>query len=162
MRRAFSVASISLLLILLQTTLVNAVTLGTAVPDVLVIWIVYLAIQFGQIAATVLGFGIGLCMDLLSGQDGMLGLAALSKSLAGFLAGYFYHENKTEQTLSSGRFVAAVGFAALLHNAIYFLIFLRGSDVGWWQAITWHGVPSTLYTMVLSVVPMSLFRRKYQ
>ncbi len=162
MRRVLSVVSLSLLLILLHTTLVNTVTLGTAVPDVLLIWIVYLAIQFGQIAATLLGFSIGLLMDLLSGHDGMLGLAALSKSLAGFLAGYFYQENKTEQTLSSARFVVAVGLAALLHNAIYFFIFLRGSDVGWWQAIAWHGVPSTLYTTALSIIPMSVFRRRYQ
>lgn len=162
MRRVFSVFSISLLLILLHTTLVNVVTVGTAVPDVLLIWVVYLAIQFGQLAGTILGFSIGLFIDLLSGNDGMVGLAALSKSLAGFLAGYFYQENKTEQTLSSARFVVAVGLAALLHNAIYFVIFLYGSDVGWWRAIAWHGIPSTLYTTALSIVPMSLFRRRYQ
>jgi len=38
-------------------------------------------------------------VDLLSGADGMLGLSALAKTIAGFVAGYFYNENKTLQTL---------------------------------------------------------------
>ncbi|MER3523247.1 MAG: rod shape-determining protein MreD [Ignavibacteria bacterium] len=162
MRRNFSAVVLSLLLVLLQTTIVNVLTLGYAVPDLLILWIVVLAIRRGQVVATLYGFGIGVFLDLISGSDGMLGLSALSKSLAGFVAGYFYHENRIELTLSSVRLVVVVGSAALLHNAVYFLIFLRGSDVIWWRAVSEHGVPSTLYTTVLSVIPMAISRRKYQ
>jgi rod shape-determining protein MreD len=162
MRDALSLAMISLILIVLQTTLAQFVTIVNAIPDIAVIWIVYVALTRGQIAGTIVGFATGLLFDLMSGEDGMLGLAALCKTLAGFFAGYFYHENKTEQTLSSWRVVVIVGVAALLHNAIYFLIFLQGTDVGWSQALGLHGIPSSLYTTTLALIPMAVFRRKFQ
>ena len=162
MRKLFPYACITVLLVVLHSTLVNFVTIGSAVPDVLIIWIVYIAITSGQLTGTIAGFCIGLFVDLISGHDGVLGLSALTKSVAGFAAGYFYNDNMTEQTLSGWKFVMASGLASLLHNAAYFLIFLQGTDVGWWRAIVLHGLPSSLYTTALATVPMFVFRRKYQ
>lgn len=162
MREHTFFVGISFLLIFLHTTLVNALALGPAIPDVLLIWIVYLAIRRGHITATIYGFAIGVFVDMIGSGDGMVGLSSLAKSLAGFVAGYFYHENRIEQTLSSSRFIFVVGLAALLHYAIYFLILLRGTTIGWWEAFAMHAVPSALYTTALTIVPMSVFRRKYQ
>lgn len=162
MRKLLLPVFVSFVLLILQTTLVNFITLGNAIPDLLLIWIVYVAITRGQMAGTLFGFFIGLLVDIIAGEDGMLGLSTLVKSLAGFSAGYFFNENKTQMTLSSSRFLAAVGVSALVHYGVYFLIFLRGSEIGWWQAIAFHGVPSTLYTTTLAVIPMWLFRRTYQ
>jgi len=161
MRRIFSYALITVLLITLHSTLVNVIMVGTAIPDVLIIWIVYIAITSTQLYGTIAGFTIGLLVDLISGNDGMLGLSALTKTLAGFVAGYFYNENMTERTLAGWKFVFAVGLASLLHNGVYFLIFLQGTDISWWRAIALHGIPSSLYTTTLATVPMFVFRRKY-
>ena len=161
MRRIVSYALITLLLIALHSTLVNIITIGTAIPDVLVIWIVYIAITSTQLNGTIAGFIIGLLVDLISGNDGMLGLSAMTKTIAGFVAGYFYNENMTEQTLAGWKFVFAVGLASLLHNGVYFLIFLQGTDISWWRAVALHGIPSSLYTTPLAMVPMFVFRRKY-
>ena len=162
MRQTLFFAFISIVLLVVHSTIINFVTLGNAVPDILTIWIVYIAIVSGQLSGTVAGFCIGLLVDVMSGNDGMLGLSAMTKTLAGFSAGYFFNENKTEQTLSTWTFVFAVGLATLLHNAVYFTIFLQGTDVGWWRAVVLHGIPSSLYTTALAVVPMSVFRRKFQ
>jgi rod shape-determining protein MreD len=162
MRDALVLAITSLVLIVVQTTLVQFVTIVNAIPDLALLWIVYVAITRGKIAGTIVGFATGLLFDFMSGADGMLGLAALCKTLAGYVAGLFYNENKTEQTLSSWRGVVIVGCAALLHNALYFLIFLQGSDVGWSRALGLHGIPSSLYTTILALIPMAVFRRKYQ
>jgi rod shape-determining protein MreD len=149
---------LSLGLIILQTTFVTFMSVFNIIPDVMLIWIVYIAITQGQIPATVYGFGIGLTLDLISGQ--FLGLSALSKTLAGFLAGYFYQESKIDVTLSNYRFLIIVGVIALVHNIVYFLIFTQGSEVGIVTAIFRFGIFSMLYTTVLAFIPMFAAMRK--
>ncbi len=151
----------SILFLLLHTTLVRYLAIETIVPDLLLIWIVYLAVRRGQIAATTAGFFIGLVADILAGSDGMLGLSALSKTVAGFVAGYSYNENKVFQTLGGYPFVVIVTLASLVHNLIYFFIFLQGSDLSWWSGIVLFGLPTTLYTVAVSLLPMFAFGRKY-
>lgn len=151
---------ITLGLIILQTTFVTFMSVLNIIPDVMLIWIVYIAITQGQIPATVYGFGIGLTLDLISGQ--FLGLSALSKTLAGFLAGYFYQENKIDVTLSNYRFLIIVGVIALVHNTVYFLVFTQGSEIGIVTAVFHFGIFSMLYTTVLAFIPMFAAMRKPQ
>jgi rod shape-determining protein MreD len=161
MRRIALYSILSLLFILLQTTVVRFLSIGRIVPDILLIWVVYVAVRQGQVAGTVAGFLIGLVIDLLSGSDGMLGLAALTKTVAGFLAGFFYDENKTFQTLGGYQILIAVGVTSVLQNVIYFVIFLQGSEVGWWGAILLYGLPTSFYTVVVALLPMFAYARKY-
>ena len=152
---------LSLLFLVLQTTLIKFLAINTVVPDILLIWIAYVAIRQGQIAATTTGFFLGLAVDLLSGRDGMLGLAALSKTVGGFVGGYFYNENKTTQTLQGFRFITVVLVISIVHNLIYFLIFLQGTGLSWWDAVMWYGIPTSLYTAATALLPMFAFARKY-
>ena len=148
----------TLLLITFQTTIVSFTSIANIIPDVMLIWIVYLAVTEGQIPATLYGFGIGLLLDLISGQ--FLGLSALSKTVAGFLAGYFYHENKVEINLANYQFLLFVGIASLAHNLIYFIIFTQGSDVSLLTAVFRFGLFSTLYTTFVASIPMFIHARR--
>jgi rod shape-determining protein MreD len=161
MQRTITYTLVSLLLLLLSTTLVRFFAISEIVPDILLVWIVYIAIREGQVAGMTAGFLLGLLVDLLSGPDGMMGLSALSKTIAGFLGGYFYNENKTLQTLGGYQFIVAIGVVSLVHNVIYFLIFLQGTDMGWWKMILSYGVPTTLYTAAVGLLPMFAIARKY-
>ena len=76
------------------------------------------------------------------------------------MAGYFFSENKTLQTLGSYRFILIILSVAFVHNLIYFIIFLQGSGVHWWQAIILYGVPSALYTAGVGLLPMFIFARR--
>jgi rod shape-determining protein MreD len=152
---------IALLLLIVQTTLIPFVGVTHIVPDLFVIWIVYLAIVKGQIAGTVAGFLAGLLLDVMSGNDGMMGLSSLAKCVCGFTAGYFYDSERVTAILSGGRFLAAIAIAGLLHHVIYFLIFLQGSSLNRGEAILYYALPSTLYTVTAGLVPMFVFRRKY-
>ena len=107
---------ITLLLVALQTTIVNFTSIANIIPDIMMIWIVYIAITEGQIPATLYGFAIGLLLDLVSGQ--FLGLSALSKTFAGFLAGYFYSENKMQMNLANYQFLVIVGIVSMVHKLI--------------------------------------------
>jgi rod shape-determining protein MreD len=152
--------ALTLLVLVVQTTLLRYMALGGLTPDLILIWVVVIAIRRGQIPATVAGFCAGLALDLLSGNDGMLGLAALTKTAAGFLAGYFYSENKVLQTLSSYRFILTLLLVATVHNLVYFIIFLQGSEVSWWGAVLFYGIPSAVYTAAVGLIPMFAFARK--
>ncbi|MFQ5797506.1 MAG: rod shape-determining protein MreD [Bacteroidota bacterium] len=149
---------ISLLLILLQTKVIQLLSIEGVTPDLLVIWIVYIAIKEGQIPATVAGFTIGLVLDLITGE--FVGLSALAKTLCGFTSGYFFNVNKTPQTLGSYRFLVVVLIASLLHNVVYFVLFTIGTELALSEILIRYGATSTLYTLAFSLLPMLLFARQ--
>lgn len=149
---------ITLIFVTLQTTIVSFTSIANIIPDVMLIWIVYIAITQGQIPATVYGFAIGLLLDLISGQ--FLGLSALSKTIAGFLAGYFFHENKIDLNLANYQFLIFVGISSIVHNLVYFIIFTQGSDVGLFTAVFRFGLLSALYTTFVATIPMFINARR--
>jgi rod shape-determining protein MreD len=154
--------ALSLVCLLLQTTLIPFIAIATIVPDLVLIWIVYVALVRGQIPAMTTGFLLGLLLDVVSGGDSMLGLSALSKTVAGFLAGYSYNENKIAQFLGGPHFPLLLVIVSLVHNLLYFLIFLQGSDLRWDEMILQFGIPATLYTVGFAVIPMFAFARHYR
>jgi rod shape-determining protein MreD len=160
MRRSSGYILLSVLFVILQTTLARYLAIESIAPDLLLLWIVYLALREGQIAATTAGFFLGLLVDLISGRDGMLGLAALSKTVAGFVAGYFYNENKIMQMLGGYQFVLVVAIASIVHNVLYFIVLLQGTEVGWLDAVVFYGLPTTAYTAALALLPMFVFSRQ--
>ena len=125
MLRTPTLIALSLVCLLVQTTLVPYIAIATIVPDLILIWIVYVAIVRGQIPAMTVGFLLGLLFDVFSGGDNMLGLSALAKTVAGFLAGYSYNENKITQFLSGPQFPVLLIIVSLVHNLLYFIIFLQ-------------------------------------
>ena len=159
-RRTLADIALTALFIVVQTALARYLAVAGLAPDIALIWIVTLALRRGQLAATVAGFSTGLVLDLLSGADGMLGLSALAATCGGFMAGYFYNENKTLQTLGSYRYILIILSVALVHNLIYFIIFLQGSGVHWWQAILLYGVPAAAYTAAVGLLPMFIYARR--
>lgn len=160
-RRILFYIVFSLILIVVDSSLVKFLSIAGIVPDILVVWIVYIAIREGQVAGTTVGFFIGLVMNLLGMTEHMLGLAALAKTVAGFTAGYFYNENKTYNTLGGYQFIVIVAVASLVHNILYFIIFLQGSEVSWIQSVLFYGIPTTAYTAAIALLPMFAFARKY-
>ena len=154
--------ALSLLVIVVHTTLTEFIAILGITPDIPLAWIVYLSVRRGQIPGTVGGFLIGLTLDLLSGLDGVLGLSALTMTLAGFVAGYFYNENKIWQTLGGTRFLVITAIAASVHHLLYFVIFLQGTAIGWWGTVGRYAVPSVLSTTAAAVLPMLWIRRSHE
>jgi rod shape-determining protein MreD len=159
MARTAYLILLSLLLIAVHTVLVPFLAILDITPDILLLWVVYIAVREGQMPATAAGFLIGLVADLVAG-DAVLGLSSLSKTLAGFIAGYFHNENKTLQTLGSYTFLIIVALAALLHNTIYFTIFLQGTSPGVAVTLLRYGLPAAAYTVAVGLLPMFAFARR--
>jgi len=151
---------LSVLVLLLQTTLARFLVIQGIVPDLVLLWVITIAIRRGQIPATIAGFSLGLALDLISGPDGVLGLAALSKTVGGFLAGYFYNENKILQTMGGYQLLLITALVALIHNLLYFFVFLQGSGLGWVTMMGRYGIPAAVYTTAIAVLPMLAYARK--
>ena len=146
-------------LLLLQTTFLPFAALGGYVPDLFILYLVAIALRRGQIEATISGFIIGLLPDIITTQ--FFGLAALSKTIAGFAAGYFFNENTVEQTLGSYRYVLLVALCSVVHNLIYFVIFFQGISSSVFISTMEYTMGTTLYTCIIGVLPMFFYSRKY-
>lgn len=142
----------------LQVTFLPLISIEGIVPDILLIWVVYNSLKRGQIVGMAGGFVVGLLQDIAA--TSFLGLAALSKTIAGFLAGYFFNENKTSTLLGTYSFVLIVSISAFLHNLLYFFILFLGSDDSNFASVFSDSVMTMLYTSVLSFLPMFIFSRK--
>ena len=159
MERYFRSALIAIVLLLLQTTFVPYISLAGYLPDLFLPWLVILALRRGQMEVTVTGFAVGLLQDAAATK--FFGLAALSKTVACFVAGYFFNENTTTQTLGSYRYVFIVMLCSLIHDILYFTIFLQGSEGPMLATMIQLAVGTTLYTGVVSILPMFAFSQKY-
>lgn len=149
-----------LALLLLQTTFVPFLSIGGFLPDPLLLWVVYVAIRRGQMEATITGFLVGLLQDAVSMQ--FFGLSALTKTIAGFVAGYFFSDNSTEQTLGSYRFLTILFLSSFIHNIVYYGIFLQGIQDSVFSTMIEFSIVTSLYTVVVGVFPMFTFVRKYR
>jgi rod shape-determining protein MreD len=149
-----------LALLLLQTTFVPFLSISGFLPDVLLIWVVYIAVTRGQLEATITGFAIGLLQDAVTVQ--FFGLSVLTKTVAGFVAGYFFNENLTEQTLGSYRFLLITLLSSFVHNLLYYGIFLQGIQDALLTTMIEFSIAVSLYTALMGVFPMFTFVRKYR
>ena len=146
-------------LLLFQTTFLPFAALGGYVPDFFILYLVTIALRRGQIEATISGFIIGLLQDIITTQ--FFGLAALSMTVAGFVVGYFFNENTAEQTLGSYRYVLLVALCSVVHNLLYFTIFFQGNSGSVFISTIEYTMGMTLYTCIISVLPMFFYSRKY-
>src|SRR5690606_30471375 len=104
-------------LLILQTTVIPLFAVYNAIPDLVLILLVFYAISYGQIFGTVLGFVFGFLFDLITGS--LLGSAMLSKTMSGFIAGYFSNENKRDIYLRSYIFSFIVFLCAVVDSIVY-------------------------------------------
>lgn len=159
MERFLRSAGIVLVLLLIQTTFIPYLSIFGFTPDILLLWLVYVALRRGQMEATLYGFGVGLLQDFTATQ--FLGLAALSKTICCFVIGYFYNENTTFQTLGSYRYVLIVMLSSFIHDAIYYAIFFLGVEGSFLGHTLQFSIASSVYTGVISLLPMFAFSQRY-
>lgn len=142
---------IAILLLVIQATVVPFIALAGVTPDLLLIYVVIIALRKGQITGTVAGFTIGIATDVVSGD--FLGLGALAKTIAGFVAGYFYNELNPEHVLVHYRFLFVIAVAGLVHSIVYYAFLLQGLPVSVTDTLFRYMIGSTVYTLFLSLIP---------
>jgi rod shape-determining protein MreD len=160
MNEYFKLSIILLVLIIIQRTLIwlLALTAYDITPDIVLIAVVYFGIRSGKLAGSISGFLSGLVLDIFSFS--FLGLTALSKSTAGFIAGYFNNENKIDRYTNSYIFMIIVLACSLFNNMIYFAIYFQGTSLTFSEILLRYIIPTAVYTSTFSVVPVVFARKK--
>lgn len=131
-----------------QKFLLDRLILYGAVPDIVLIWLVFIARREGQSLGTTLGFFIGLMMDLLHST---LGIDAFAKTIAGFAAGFF---REREGALGQQEFFTAVALASFVSTVAFYLVSF-GIAMVWWKYVL-AAVVSVCYNLLLGYVTQTL------
>jgi rod shape-determining protein MreD len=137
-------------LLILQTTVIPLFAFYNAVPDLILILLVFYSISYGQVFGTVLGFVYGFLFDLITGS--LLGSAMLSKTIAGFIAGYFSNENKIEIYLRTYIFSLIVFLCAVLDSIVYSFFSSVDLQRNFLLLFFEQGLLPGLFTAVISII----------
>ncbi len=148
---------VGLMILFIQITLVPLISIEKISPDLVIIFVVYMALKNGQIPGTVTGFISGLLMDLTI--DFTPGLSALSKTVSGFIGGYFYSETKIEINVETPRFSSIVILCSAVDNLVYFSVDILGNALNGTEVLRLI-IGRSVYTGIISLIPVLTLSRK--
>jgi rod shape-determining protein MreD len=146
----------------LQTTVVPFVWSGKSNLDLVLVVVVYTALQFGPTTGLMTGAFAGMAQDALSG--GVIGVGGLAKTIVGFLAGVIGSQFIVTNSLP--RFVVLLLGAAL--NAIcilglYAVIDKHGVSIPWrtaWPQMLLTAFVGIILIQAVQAIPGFLMRRR--
>lgn len=151
MNRSYFLAYVLLIpLLAIQIVLVPIVSLENVVPDLLLVLLVFFALRHGQMFGIVFGFIIGLCYDFATG--GLLGSMMFAKTITGFVAGFFYNENKTELYLKSYRFALILLLCSAINSVALSLITNFNLQASLLVIILQQGLLPAIYTALIGII----------
>jgi rod shape-determining protein MreD len=147
--RVLLTATLLLTSVIVQTAVLSRIPFPGATPDIVLLVVIGLALQWGPLAGAVIGFGGGLLLDLVPPADGTLGRWALVVLAAGFAAGLARDQAERSVLIQ----VAVVGGIVASTLAAYALIGAGTGD----PRVTAEAVASTLPFAVLYDVLLTPF-----
>ena len=154
----FKYFGIAILLFIIQVTFIPYISVEMITPDIPILLVIYISLQRGQFFGMILGFLYGLLIDLFSSS--FVGLYALTYTIAGFISGYFYEEDRAKETLQSYFFIFIMFLSVFFSNLIYFLVFIQGMyEFSFNLLIVKYCLGSTAYTLIFGVFFMFILSR---
>ena len=144
--------------VVLLQWLLSKLALWGAWPDVVLLFVAYVALRRGRVAGAVAGFAAGLAMDVVVMQE-VLGINALLKTLLGFVIGLFQSEQGDSLRLSPVQAFVGALLIAVVHNGLMTILLALslGTRTPFLVLVLWLG--GALYTAVVALVG-SLFRSR--
>ena len=129
-----------ILIAVLQTTFCHLISIKGAEPDLVLCFLLYLAVKEGALAGVYGGFIMGLVFDVYSPQ--VLGAGCLVKSVTGYLAGFLDERNITLDE----KFKLPVIFIAALFHHLFSAALLFGFQTAFQKMLLVQILPSAAYT----------------
>ncbi len=149
--------AVGLAVVLLQWLLSN-LELWDVWPDVVLLYVAYVALRRGRVAGATAGFVSGLAMDLLV-MPTFLGLNAVLKTLMGFVIGLFRSEQGDNLRLTPVQAFVGALVIAVVHNGLMTIVLAldQGTRTPFLIFGLWLG--AALYTAVVALAG-ALFRTR--
>ncbi len=143
---------VAIALSLIDIIFLDFIAIDGLTPDLLLIFCVWVTLSEGQFEGMIASFTFGLIFDILSLD--VLGTNALSKTVAALIAGWFYKDNNIEQNIGSYRFLIIVFISSVVHNLIYFFLYIKFSNIAFIPFFGKYGLAISFYTTVMAIFPM--------
>ncbi|MBL8028956.1 MAG: rod shape-determining protein MreD [Fibrobacteres bacterium] len=136
-------AVIAFLLIIIQTSFVNLFSIRGTTPEILLLFVFFMAMRDGPFAGTITGFLCGLILDVYSPE--YIGCDALAMTVTGFLVGLV---NERTIRMEGKLQIAFLLAAAFIHSLLLHLI-TAGTPEGTMNNILFHVLPTAIYTSIV-------------
>lgn len=149
--------AIGLAVVLAQWLLSNLDLWGVT-PDVVLLFVAYVALRRGRVAGTVTGFTAGLLMDFVV-NPATLGVNALLKTLMGFVVGLFQSEQGEHLRLSPVQAFVGALVVAVVHNGLLTIILALDQNTRTPFLIFGLWLGGAVYTAAVALL-VSLFRSR--
>lgn len=150
--RSLVLLSFIILAMLLQATVFNFLQVAGVKPDLILMLVVFNGFLRGSKEGAFLGFLAGLLQDIFTGN--YIGLNALTKMLAGYMAGLAETRFYNESIIIVSMITFTTSAASLLAN--YVLLFYLGIQVPAFYAVLQVIIPTSIYTAFL--VPLTYWK----
>ncbi len=137
------------LLAALQITVVPLISISGIAPNLLIVLITFYALKNGQSFAILLGFTFGFLFDLISG--GVIGVNMFAMTISGFIAGYFYNENKIEINIATMNLFYINLVVATVYSFLYTLIAAAGPELNLFILLVEGSFLPAVYTSVFAL-----------
>jgi len=148
-----------IILSVLQFTIVPLIAIGSVIPNLIILLIVFFALKYSQLYGTIFGAISGLVFDLISG--GILGSAMFSFTLGGFIAGYFYNENKIDYNISTMFFVLVVFLSSMISSLFFLLMTSSEIKLTASHIFLEQGILPGIYSAILAI-PLVIYNQRKQ
>lgn len=145
----------------LQIGISDLVAIREVRPDFLLIAVCHISMFQGRFRGILWGFGAGLLEDAF--MSGLLGLGALSRSIAAFLAGSLMTNKSFHQSYEPSLIVTAI---ALVFNLLRYTIVALGEPhflSGFWKYVIFAAIYTGVFNFIIySLLPARIWEKVYK
>lgn len=165
MRTKLILAAVMLLCLLLQCSLLPALSIASITPNLMIAFTASFGLMRGRHSGLLLGFFCGLFADLMLGSQGglFIGLRAFTYMYIGYFSGYCYHVFYDDDVKMPVALAAAGDFA--FGVLFYISQFLLRGRVDLFYYLRRVILPEMVYTIFLTLIcyrPFLLLNRKLE
>lgn len=147
-------AIFAIFLALLQITVIPLVELFESIPNLLLLFSIWIVLREGKLIGFVSAFLLGIIYDIFTLQ--VIGVSSFAFLVSALIASLFYRKDKEILVISNYSFLFIVFISAISANLIQNIFYLRLSQINFWISFIYKWLGSTLYTTILSLIPYYL------